>query len=245
MCGRFAIITPPDAVKAYFGYAETPNFPPRYNIAPTQPVPVVHNAEGDRHFTLMRWGFLPGWVKDPKEFPLVINIRSETAREKASFRAAFQRRRALMPADGFYEWQRLGKDSRPFLLRRADRQIFAFAALYETWSSADGSEIDTVALLNTTANGVISAIHERSPVILPQEDFDAWLDPQTRPDEAHALLRPPPDDLLDLVEIGRAINKVANDTPDVQIAAADQPEPANEKKPGKPPRNNSEQGSLF
>jgi putative SOS response-associated peptidase YedK len=245
MCGRFAIITPPDAVKAYFGYAETPNFPPRYNIAPTQPVPVVHHAEGDRHFTLMRWGFLPGWVKDPKEFPLVINIRSETAREKASFRAAFQRRRALMPADGFYEWQRLGKDSRPFLLRRADRQIFAFAALYETWSSADGSEIDTVALLNTTANGVISAIHERSPVILPQEDFDAWLDPQTRPDEAHALLRPPPDDLLDLVEIGRAINKVANDTPDVQIAAADQPEPANEKKPGKPPRNNSEQGSLF
>jgi putative SOS response-associated peptidase YedK len=245
MCGRFAIITPPDAVKAYFGYAETPNFPPRYNIAPTQPVPVVHNAEGDRHFTLMRWGFLPGWVKDPKEFPLVINIRSETAREKASFRAAFQRRRALMPADGFYEWQRLGKDSRPFLLRRADRRIFAFAALYETWSSADGSEIDTVALLNTTANGVISAIHERSPVILPQEDFDVWLDPQTRPDEAHALLRPPPDDLLDMVEIGRAINKVANDTPDVQIAAADQPEPANEKKPGKPPRSDSEQGSLF
>jgi putative SOS response-associated peptidase YedK len=245
MCGRFAIITPPEAVKAYFGYAETPNFPPRYNIAPTQPVPVVHFAEGDRRFSLMRWGFIPGWVKDPKEFPLVINIRSETAREKASFRAAFQRRRALMPADGFYEWQRLDKESRPFLLRRPDRQVFAFAALYETWSAADGSEIDTVALLNTTANGVISAIHERAPVIMPQDDFDAWLDPSTRPDDAYALLRPPPDGLLEMIEIGRAINKVANDSPDVQISAVDQPVPEIRKQPVKLPRKDSGQSSLF
>ncbi len=138
---------------SYFGYADQPNFPPRYNIAPTQPVPVVHRQDGVRRFTLMRWGFIPGWVKDPKDFPLIINIRSETVREKASFRAAIQRRRALMPADGFYEWQRLGRDSRPFLLRRPDRGLFAFAALWETWMSPDGSEIDTVGLLNTTANG--------------------------------------------------------------------------------------------
>jgi putative SOS response-associated peptidase YedK len=216
MCGRFAITATPEEMRLYFGYAETPNFPPRYNIAPTQPVPVVTGQDGVRHFTLMRWGFIPGWVKDIKAFPLVINIRSETAREKASFRAAFARRRALMPADGFYEWQKTDGPSRPYLLRRPDRGIFAFAALHETWSSPDGSEIDTVALLNTNANGVIAAIHERCPVILPPESFPAWLDPQTTPDDAERLLRPPPDDLLEMVEIGLAINKVANDEPSVQ-----------------------------
>jgi putative SOS response-associated peptidase YedK len=216
MCGRYAIRQPPEALREHFGYAEKPNFPPRYNIAPTQPVPVVHETDGTRHFTLMRWGFVPGWVKDLREFPLVINIRSETVREKASFRAAFMRRRALMPADGFYEWQRLGRASRPFLLRRPDRGVFAFAALWETWSSADGSEIDTVGLINTTANGVISAIHERSPVILAQEHFAAWLDPQTPSNEAYRLLRPPADDLLEMVPVSKAVNKVSNDGPDVQ-----------------------------
>jgi putative SOS response-associated peptidase YedK len=207
MCGRYAITVTPDMVRAYFGYDDQPNFPPRYNIAPTQPVPVVHLAEGRRRFALMRWGFLPSWVKDPKDYPLVINIRSETAPDKNSFRAALQRRRALMPADGFYEWQKLGRESRPFLLRRPDRGVFAFAALWETWTSADGSEIDTVALLNTHAN---------SPVILPPEDFAAWLDPATPPREAHALLRPPPDDLLELVPVSRTVNSIRNDGPEVQ-----------------------------
>ncbi|MGL4636260.1 MAG: SOS response-associated peptidase [Beijerinckiaceae bacterium] len=216
MCGRYALTNPPDAVRALFNYSDQPNFPPRYNIAPTQPVPVVHDLDGQRRFTLMRWGFVPSWVKDLKDFPLVINIRSETAREKASFRAAFMRRRALMPADGFYEWQRLDKTSRPFLLRRPDRGVFAFAALYETWCTADGSELDTVALLNTHANGVISAIHERSPVILPEKHFDQWLDPMTEPERAHALLRPPADDLLEMIAIGTGINRVINDGPEVQ-----------------------------
>ncbi len=227
MCGRFAVTATPEEMRAYFGYAETPNFPPRYNIAPTQPAPVVIQQDGVRHFTLMRWGFLPGWVKDIKAFPLVINIRSETVREKPSFRSAFARRRVLMPADGFYEWQKTDGPGRPFLLRRPDRGIFAFAALHETWSSPDGSEIDTVALLNTHANGVIAAIHERCPVILPPESFPAWLDPKTTPDEAEKLLRPPPDDLLELVEIGTAVNKVANDGPAVQ-----EPPGAQQRAPG-------------
>jgi putative SOS response-associated peptidase YedK len=241
MCGRYAIITTPELVRAYFGYEDTPNFPPRFNIAPTQPVPVVHRSEGRMRFTLMRWGFVPGWVKDLKDYPLVINIRSETVREKASFRAAIQRRRALMPADGFYEWQKLGKESRPYLLRRPDRGIFAFAALWETWSSADGSEIDTVALLNTTANGVISAIHERSPVILPPEHFAAWLDPSTEVKDALALLRPPPEDLLELVPVSRAVNSIRNDGPEVQAGPqSDTPEPVSRS-----PRPLPAQGSLF
>jgi putative SOS response-associated peptidase YedK len=242
MCGRYALTLPPQAVRAYIGYGDQPNFPPRYNIAPTQPVPVAHLVEGRMRFSLMRWGFVPSWVKDLKDYPLVINIRSETALEKASFRAAIQRRRALMPADGFYEWQRLGRETRPYLLRRPDRGVFAFAALWETWASADGSEIDTVALLNTHANGVIAAIHERSPVILPQADFARWLDPDASAREAHALLRPPPDDLLEMVRVSRLVNNIRNDGPEVQgppeaEAAAEQPQRA--------PKPGSGQGSLF
>jgi putative SOS response-associated peptidase YedK len=242
MCGRYAITRSPQELQEYFGYEERPNFPPRYNIAPTQPVPVVHELDGQRHFTLMRWGFVPGWVKDLKEFPLVINIRSETVRQKASFRAAFMRRRALMPADGFYEWQRLGQDSRPFLLRRPDRSIFAFAALWETWSSPDGSEIDTAALVNTTANGVISAIHERSPVILAQKDFAAWLDPRTPADHAFGLLRPPVEDLLEMVPVSKAVNKVANDGPKVQLPPDNT---VSAQAPRRARRDNGGQGSLF
>ncbi len=244
MCGRYAIQTAPELVRAYFGYDDTPNFPPRYNIAPTQPVPVVHRSEGRMRFTLMRWGFMPGWVKDPKDYPLVINVRSETVLEKNSFRGAIQRRRALMPADGFYEWQKLGRESRPWLIRRPDRSIFAFAALWETWASADGSEIDTVALLNTHANGLISAIHERSPVILPPSDFDAWLDPQTPVRDAHALLRPPPEDLLEMVRIGRTVNSIRNDGPEVQA-----PPGPEDDAPLAPPRRKTSppaaQGDLF
>src|SRR6266568_191221 len=124
MCGRFAITSPPEAVRAFFGYAERPNFPPRYNIAPTQPIPIVHaqrDASGAvaRHFKLARWGFLPGFVKDPKTFPLLINARAEGLADKPSFRAAIRRRRCLVPADAWYEWRKnLSGPKTPFLLRR-------------------------------------------------------------------------------------------------------------------------------
>lgn len=216
MCGRYAITLPPDAMQAMFRYGERPNFPPRYNIAPTQPVPVVRIHDGQRQFILMRWGFIPGWVKDPKSFPLVINIRGESAHEKPSFRAALTRRRCLMPADGFYEWHRVDKESRPYLFRKPDRGLFAFAALWETWHSTDGSEIDTVALVNGPANGLMSAIHDRCPVIIDPADHDAWLDPAADGDAVQRLLKPPPEDLLEIVRIGTAVNKVANDNPRIQ-----------------------------
>ena len=215
MCGRYAIVTPPDELKAAFGYPDLPNFPPRYNIAPTQPVPVVHLAEVMRRFTLMRWGFIPGWVKDLKAFPLINNIRSETAREKASFRAAFTRRRALMPADGFYEWQRIGRERRAFYIHRPDNKPFAFAALWETWANSDGSELDTAAILTTHANGLISAIHDRAPVIVLPRDYDRWLDPMTTAAEAESMLRPPPDGFLVMAAVSDAVNKVANDGPEL------------------------------
>ena len=226
MCGRYAIKTVPEVMRHQFGYVEQPNFPPRYNIAPTQPVPVITADQGERHFSLMRWGFIPGWVKEVKGFPLIINIRSETVEEKASFRAAFQRRRCLLPADGFYEWHRADERTRqphkkatPYLLRRPDRGCFAFAGLYETYVDQSGGEIDTTALLNTHANGMMAAIHPRSPVIIAPQDYEAWLDPSATIAELGRLLRPPPDDFLEMIEIGMAINKVAHDSPEVQEPA--------------------------
>lgn len=253
MCGRYAVTLPPEAMRQAFAYREQPNFPPRYNIAPTQPVPVVRLEQGTRQFMLMRWGFIPGWVKDPKDFPLVINIRSESAAEKPSFRAALARRRCLMPADGFYEWHRLGEgrrqENRPYLFRRPDRGLFAFAALWETWHSPDGSEIDTVAMMTGPANGQMAAIHHRSPAILPPEAFDAWLDPAAEPATLRELLRPPPDDLLEMIRLGDAVNKVANDGPELQLPfdPASAPKPSEAKPVMRSRRGGKDdaQGSLF
>src|SRR3954466_3637155 len=129
MCGRFVITSPPEALRQIFGYLEQPNFPPRYNIAPTQPVPVVILENGGRHFRLMRWGLIPSWVKDPRKFTLLINARSETVREKPAFKNAIKRRRCLIPADGYYEWQDAGGRKRPFFIHRRDGPPVGFSPL--------------------------------------------------------------------------------------------------------------------
>ncbi|HEY1153931.1 MAG TPA: SOS response-associated peptidase, partial [Pseudolabrys sp.] len=164
MCGRFVITSPPDAMRRLLRYREQPNFPARYNVAPTQPIPVVRLINGARTFTLMRWGLLPGWVKEPKGFTLLINARAETAAEKPAFRNALKRRRCLLPADGFYEWKREGALKQPYFIRRRDRAPFAFAGLWETWSGPGGEEIDTAAIVTTDASADIAGLHHRMPV---------------------------------------------------------------------------------
>jgi len=238
MCGRFALTLPPEAVRAYFQYAERPNFPPRANIAPTQPIPVVRcerePAGGStRHFVLVRWGLLPAFVKDPKDFPLVINARAETAATKPSFRNALKRRRCIVVADALYEWKRGGGDggkrapARPFLIRRRDGAPMALAGLWETWNGPNGEQIDTACILTTDANATIAPIHDRMPVILELEDFDAWLDCDERQTaSAAALMRPAGDDVLEAWEISTAVNRVANDSADIQ-----QPAPGGERYP--------------
>ena len=229
MCGRFAITLPPEAVRSFFRYAEQPNFPPRFNIAPTQPVPVVRMQRDEqgrkgRHFMLMRWGFLPSFVKDPKDFPLVINARVETVFEKPSFRNAVKRRRCIFIADAFYEWRRdtQGKGkakqpSIPFLIRRVDGNPMAFAGLWETWTGPNGEEQDTACILTTDSNGLMAGIHDRMPVILEPEAFDLWLDNfDTDPQDAAALMKPAAEDVLEAFEIAPLVNKVANDGPELQ-----------------------------
>ena len=254
MCGRIAITLPPEAIRAFFAYAEQPNFPPRYNIAPTQPVPVVRmervagTSNRQRHFVLMRWGFLPGFVKDPKDFPLVINARSETVQEKPSFRNALKRRRCIFIADAFYEWRRQEKGkSEPFLFRRRDGAPLALAGLWETWEGPNGEAVDTACVVTTHANGLMAAVHDRMPVILERDDFDTWLDCDTHDvDDASPLMRPCEDDVLEMWPISTAVNKVSNDGPDIQTRydakaedhAAPPPPKARAKKP-------AAQGDLF
>ena len=232
MCGRFAITSPPEAVRAFFRYAENPNFPPRYNIAPTQPIPIVsarREPSGSgvtRHFQLARWGFLPGFVKDVRKFPLLINARAETLAEKPSFRAALRRRRCLVPADCWYEWRanlrgpKTPYQKTPYLLHRADGGLMGLAGLWETYIDASGSEIDTACIITVSANGATVAIHDRMPAIVDPQDFDAWLDPdETRPAPL-GLLRPAADDAIVFYAIGTGVNRAANDAPEVQSPAS-------------------------
>ena len=248
MCGRYALLAERARMEEFLAVTldEQAAPPPRYNIAPTQPILVVGAGEGqkpgsnmpDRRAVLVRWGFIPGWVKDPRDFPLLINARSETAAEKASFRAAMRHRRILVPASGFYEWHRPAKESggkaQAYWIRPRRDDIVAFAGLMETWSSADGSEMDTAAILTTSANAAIAPIHDRMPVVIRQDDFSRWLDcKRQEPRDVAGLLRPVEDDFFEAVPVSDLVNKVSNSGPEIQarVTPVIAPEPARRKRP--------------
>jgi putative SOS response-associated peptidase YedK len=214
MCGRYVITTTPDAMRRAFGYAEQPNFPPRYNIAPTQPIPVVRLVNNQRNFALLRWGLIPAWVKDPRTFSLLINARAESVLDKASFRNAMRRRRCLIPADGFYEWKQDGARRRPYFARaKGTKGPVAFAGLWEPWMGPNGEEVETACIVTTTANRTLRHLHDRMPVVIPPEAFDLWLDcGRVDAETATAMLVPAPEDLFDAYEISTAVNRTASDS---------------------------------
>ncbi len=212
MCGRYKIERTPEELRAFFDFEEHPNFPPRYNIAPTQPVPIVRLVAGKRHFELVRWGLVPSWMKEmPKS--VLINARAETIDEKPSFKGGFRHRRCLIPADGFYEWQaREGRPKQPHLIRRKDGAPFAMAGIWDDWLGADGSELESCAIVTTAANDQLSAVHHRMPVILDPKDWDTWLSNEgTSAKQAEALLRPGPNDLMEAVPVSPRVNKISED----------------------------------
>lgn len=236
MCGRFALTSTAEDIAEYMGLAGydegTGDFPARFNIAPTQPVLAVTETENPdprrnippRRSVLLRWGFIPGWVKDPADFPLLINARSETAISKASFRAAMRHRRVLIPASGFYEWKRPPKGtegrSQACWIRPRNGGIVAFAGLMETWASADGSEVDTGAILTTAANASLREVHDRMPVVIAPDDFERWLDCRTRePRTVTDLLRPAEEGLFEVIPVSDLVNKVSNTGPVIQQAS--------------------------
>jgi putative SOS response-associated peptidase YedK len=237
MCGRYVISSSPEALRRLFGYGEQPNFPPRFNVAPTQPVPVVIRDNGARHFRLMRWGFMPAWVKDPRGFALVINARAETVLDKPSFRNAIRRRRCLVPADGYYEWQAASARKRPFFIHRRDGAPFAFAGLTETWAGPNGEEVDTVAIITAAARADMAVLHDRVPVTIDPADFERWLDGDAlSAAAAMGLLIAPQDGAFVWHEVSTSVNRVANDRADL-IAPLPAPAPAAERV--------AAQGSLF
>jgi putative SOS response-associated peptidase YedK len=217
MCSRYSLTSPPEAVRAYFGTKNALDFPPRYNIAPTQPVLIVRRDHaGNREQHLVRWGLIPSWVKDPREFTTIINARSETASEKPSFRGSLRHRRCLVPATGFYEWTGKPGQKRPHLFRPRDGGLFALAGLAEHWVGADGSELETMAILTTSANATMGPIHDRMPVIIAPEHFDVWLDCTTGTSKfAETLLMPPPASLLEIVDVNPRLNNPRNEVPDL------------------------------
>ena len=250
MCGRYTLTASPEALRALLRYIEQPNFPPRYNIAPSQPIAIVRLVDGRRQFALVRWGLLPSWVKDPKTFSLLINARGESAADKPAFRAAMKRRRCLIPADGFYEWQATGDRKRPFYVHAKSGEPLVFAGLWETWTGPNGEELDTAAIVTTRANKTLSVLYERMPVIVPPEAFDLWLNTiEVDAAAAAALIAPAPDDLLEAYEISTAVNRTANDNPKLlEPVGAAPPAPAPAPTPAarvKRAKDDGSQGALF
>jgi putative SOS response-associated peptidase YedK len=217
MCSRYSLTAPPEAVRAIFGTQNALDFPPRYNIAPTQPVLIVRRTpQGEREQYLVRWGLIPSWVKDPRDFTTLINARSETASEKPSFRGAFRHRRCLVPATGFYEWTGKPGAKRPHMFRARDGGLIALAGIADHWVGADGSELETVAILTTTANATMAPIHDRMPVIIAPEHFDVWLDCRSGTSKyAETLLSPPPPDLLEIIDVSPKLNNPRNEGPEL------------------------------
>ncbi len=195
-----------------FGFAEQPNFPPQYNIAPTQPVPVVIIENRVRHFRLMRWGLWPAWVKDPRKFTLLINARAETVLEKPAFKNAIRRRRCLIPADGYYEWHTSDQRKRPYFIHRRDGGAIGLAALAETWVGPNGEELDTVAIVTAPASNDLATLHHRVPVTIAPSDFERWLDCRANDAEmVMGLMTGPDEGVFAWHEVSTRVNHVAND----------------------------------
>jgi len=222
MCGRFTLTVDPADLIEQFGLAGPPpgGLGPRYNIAPTQSVAVVAN-EAERTLELFKWGLIPAWAKDPKIGNSLINARAETLAEKPAFRAALKRRRCLVLADGFYEWQKLPTGKQPMYIQLQDGRPFAFAGLWETWKAGAGPVLKTCTLITTAPNALMAEIHNRMPVILQPADYAAWLTPGELPAvEALALLHAYPAEAMQARPVSTAVNSPAHDAPELVLPLA-------------------------
>lgn len=221
MCGRYRLSRRRQVVEEYFDVSsDIEDWNPRYNIAPTQPAAVVrqHPKEPRRDLSLMRWGLIPSWAKDPSSAANTINARSETAATLPAFRDALKLRRCLVPTDGFYEWKPTGTSKQPYCFEVNDGDLFAFAGLWDRWRAPDGQWIRSFSILTTTPNAATSAVHERMPVILAKEDYDLWLDPgMTNMPVVSELLKPCDASRMRCYPISNRVNQVQND--DAECAA--------------------------
>jgi putative SOS response-associated peptidase YedK len=217
MCGRYRLSRHAAVPAIYYAEYEGMDWDARYNIAPTQDVPVIRQdaTAPIRRASLMRWGLVPHWSKDPTASARMINARAETVAEKPAFQKSLERRRCLIPADGFYEWQRNTKSKQPFCFEVGEREPFAFAGLWDRWLAPDGTFLETCTILTTTPNRLLADVHDRMPVILPSENYDLWLDPGFRKVAGlrEELLKPFDADRMRRFPVSDRVNTVTNDDP--------------------------------
>jgi putative SOS response-associated peptidase YedK len=214
MCGRYTLSTPVGRLAEEFGFdGSGVELSPSYNVAPGTEVPTVLLDGGERRLEMLKWGLVPSWADDPGIGSRMINARSETAPEKPSFRRAFRSRRCLIPADGFYEWKRERGGKQPFFFRMTDGSPFAFAGLWESWEGDGMGPIRSCTILTTAPNRVVGEVHNRMPVILPPDAYDAWLGSEAEKEELVSLLAPYPDDAMEAYPVSRAVNSPRNDGP--------------------------------
>jgi putative SOS response-associated peptidase YedK len=215
MCGRYRLSRRKQIIVEHFdAVSDAEDWTPRYNIAPTQPVPVIrqHPTEPTRHLSQMRWGLIPAWSKDASGAAKMINARSETAHSLPAFRDAMKYRRCLVPADGFYEWRGSGKEKQPYCFEVNEGKLFAFAGLWEGWKDPNGNWIKTYSILTTMPNPVTSPIHDRMPVILNASDYDLWLDPGMKnASVVSELLKPFDARMMRCYAVSTRVNNVQND----------------------------------
>lgn len=217
MCGRFTLTISPEELQAAFPDFSIPgDIPPSYNIAPSQPIPVIPN-DGENQLDFFLWGLIPSWTKPDKvgKYSL-INARSETAGEKASFKNSFRRRRCLILADGFYEWRapKSGGSKIPYYFFLTDHRPFAFAGLWDVWISPEGDPLKSACILTTSPNQTVKAVHDRMPVILHPGDYQTWLDPREgKPEDFQGLMKPFPDPLMDSYPVSTYVNSPRNNSP--------------------------------
>ncbi len=223
MCGRFTLTVDPGELKqAFENYTFPTQFTRRFNIAPTQPVLAIPNdAKNAAGFFV--WGLIPSWAKDPSIGNRLINARGETIAEKPSFRGGFKYKRCLIPADGFYEWKADPgtKNKTPYFIHMKDRRTFAFAGLWDEWHAPDGGALRTCTIITTTPNELMSALHNRMPVILDAKDFDRWLDPAPQtPENLLPLIKSFPADEMSAYAVSTLVNKPGNDRPECVVPAS-------------------------
>jgi putative SOS response-associated peptidase YedK len=220
MCGRFTLtVNPAESNEVFSSYIFPQQFAPRFNIAPTQPVLVIPNDDQNAA-DLFIWGLIPMWAKDPSIGSRLINARGETLAEKPAFRGSLKYKRCLILADGFYEWKGAPgrKTKTPFFIHMKDRKPFAFAGLWDSWNSPDGSQVKTCTIITTVPNDLTAIIHNRMPVILHPRDYARWLDPAAQtPDQLKPLIKPFPAEMMDAYPVGTLVNIPANDIPDLIV----------------------------
>lgn len=207
MCGRFTLRTSPESIASLFEGLDVPDFPPDWNIAPSRNVATVRQASSRNEFAFLRWGLVPFWSNDPKIGNRLINARCETVHEKPAFRAAFKKRRCLILADGFYEWQKTAGGKQPMYIQKRDGKPFGIAGLWES-NDRCGEPVETCAIITTHANEMMAPIHDRMPVILDERDHLQWLNPDEKDlEQIRSLLRPADDGVLMAWPVSTAVNK--------------------------------------